>query len=76
MKLEGTISKGVRTVHLVEGRKYCSCAGFADGWGEEMESSGQIHAPAVLDREETSVPTTYSVFSRSERYEEEITISI
>jgi hypothetical protein len=43
-------------------------------WGEKMESSGQLHAPAALDREETSVPTTYCVFDRSERYEEEIAI--
>jgi len=49
VKLEETILEGVCTVHLVEGRNYCSSAGFADRWGEEMESSGQIHAPAALD---------------------------
>jgi len=64
----------MRTLYLVEGRKYYPYAGFADRWGEEMESSGQLHAPAAIDRKETSVPTTYCVFDTSERYEEEITI--
>jgi hypothetical protein len=41
-----------------------------------MEPSGQTHAPAALDREQSSVTTTYSVFGRSERYEEEEKVSV